>query len=181
MLSTLKQNTLDWIDPKNFAKKHGQVMEAIHLSNFDCLEGLIINNQGKLDFKLTADIDESGIVHLHGYIKTILQMVCQRCLKPFDKVIDSHFNLSPVKDEEEAKTLPEHYEATLMTEGKLSIKQLIEEELLLNLPIVPMHEVDVNCKPANVWTFKETDTSNSSEMSDKPNPFRVLKDLIVHT
>ncbi len=59
--------------------------------------------------------------------------------------------------------------------GTLDLLALVEDELLLALPIVPAHDPEVCQHPAG---FVVEDEPESSEVEDKrPNPFSVLAQL----
>lgn len=69
----------------------------------------------------------------------------------------------------------EGYDALEVGEEPLDLLALVEDELLLALPIVPAHDPEVCQHPAG---FVVEDEPESSEVEDKrPNPFSVLAQL----
>ncbi len=64
---------------------------------------------------------------------------CQRCMQPMEFPIDSRVRVALVGQEAEAAKVPEDLEPMLAPGGRISIAELITEELSLGLPIVPLH------------------------------------------
>jgi DUF177 domain-containing protein len=121
---------------------------------------------------LQFGIDEQGINYLKGHIKTRLTLQCQRCMEPYIYEIISDFVLGIVNTLDEADALPEHYEPVLTNEGQLDLKELIEDEIILNSPIVPKHD------PKDCKVTLPLETPDEKESSAKGNnPFHVLKSL----
>jgi uncharacterized protein len=82
-----------------------------------------------------ADLTFSGTV--------ILQ--CQRCLQPMERLLERVSRIALIASEEEAARVPSEREPVLAAGGRISIAELLAEELLLLLPIVPLHEDRGRC------------------------------------
>ncbi len=93
-------------------------------------------------------------------------LLCQRCLSPLMWPIDSTGRAALVASPAEADRVPEELETVLAPEHRISIRDLVEEELLLALPLVPRHEND-ECAGARAGTSEETH-----------RPFGQLSDLL---
>jgi uncharacterized protein len=65
---------------------------------------------------------------------------CQRCMKPMQLALQTAARVALIASEEEAGGVPADLEPVLAPGGRISIGELITEELLLTLPIVPLHE-----------------------------------------
>jgi uncharacterized protein len=89
-------------------------------------------------------------------------------------------NLNVCNSEEELQELPDTEDGIVMEEDGLNILDVIEDELILSLPLVPAH-ADVNCNLfLNALTQAEIDVQGkdkNSALNDKPNPFAVLATL----
>ena len=77
-----------------------------------------------------ADLDFSGTVSL----------ACQRCLRPMERSFERESRIALIASEDEAARVPPEWEPVLAAGGRISIGELLTEELLLLLPIVPLHE-----------------------------------------
>jgi len=73
---------------------------------------------------------------------------CQRCLQPMQLPLRSRVRVALVNTEAEAGRVPEELEPMLAPGGRISIGELIAEELLLSLPIVALHEGAGQCGSA---------------------------------
>ncbi|MGH8171342.1 MAG: YceD family protein [Steroidobacteraceae bacterium] len=70
---------------------------------------------------------------------------CQRCMQAMELAIDSTTGVALILEEADAAKVPEEFEPVLAREGRISCGELVEEELLLALPIVPLHEKPGEC------------------------------------
>jgi uncharacterized protein len=75
-----------------------------------------------------------------------VMLACQRCLAPVEYLLRSGDRVAMVADNAEADRAPTGLEATLAPDRCISARDLAEEELLLALPLVPLHD-DPNCAP----------------------------------
>lgn len=73
---------------------------------------------------------------------------CQRCRQPLQLPLSSKVQVALLAREAEAQGVPEELEPVLAPGGRTSIGELITEELLLSLPIVPLHEGEAGCSSA---------------------------------
>ncbi|MCM2679851.1 YceD family protein [Echinimonas agarilytica] len=128
---------------------------------------------GGVDVAIACDRDEQHLATLTVTINTQLKLECQRCNEPFLHDIGINVIYSPVKDDAAAEQLPAEYEAVILPEAdNLNLHQLIEDEILLAVPYVPMH-LPSECKQESHTSWGKTDDAQE----DKPNPFAVLNKL----
>jgi len=81
---------------------------------------------------------------LHLQAETTVTLICQRCLKPMVHAVHGDRSFHFVADEAEAERLDEESEDDVLAmppRGRLDLRPLIEDELILALPIVPRHDV----------------------------------------
>ncbi len=65
----------------------------------------------------------------------------QRCGIPFAHRVHTTYCFSPVINDEQAEALPESYEPIEVDEfGEADLLAMIEDEIILSLPVVPLHE-----------------------------------------
>jgi DUF177 domain-containing protein len=110
-----------------------------------------------------------GVRLMHGTIRTTVEAVCQRCLQPVALAVTARpFVVLQVAGEESVSG-PEEAE-TLVVEGPLSLAELAEDELLLAMPMIPMHEEGACAAPRDQGEAP-------SKAVEIPNPFSVLRGL----
>jgi len=66
-------------------------------------------------------------------------LLCQRCLEPLELPLESEGRVALVADGEEADRAGAELETIHAPGHRLALRELVEEELLLALPIVPRH------------------------------------------
>ncbi len=103
-------------------------------------EEVLNSHESEVAYSFSFKKDLENYILIEGWIEAVLTLQCQRCLKPMQHAIRSDFCLSPVKTTDEADKLPDSYEAVLMENETISLLRIVEEELILNLPIAPLHE-----------------------------------------
>ena len=101
---------------------------------------------------------------------------CQRCMQPMELALDSTTHVALILAEADAAEVPEELEPVLAREGRISAGELVEEELLLALPIVPLHEQLRECAvPASAALVKEEAPQHVTQ-----RPFAGLDELLRH-
>lgn len=70
---------------------------------------------------------------------------CQRCMQPVSVPIDTVVRVALVPSEADVARAPPELEPVLAPAGRISIGELITEELLLTLPIVALHGAGEPC------------------------------------
>ncbi len=165
----LKQNTLpDHVDPFRFADNAVNLQGILYINDMQRLGSALYATDGEVEVKATFGVDDQGTRFLRGKLAASVLLPCQRCLESFEYAIKSDFLLGIVRSEKEAEQLPKNYDPVIVTEEKLVLQDVFEDELIVNLPVVSMHELD-DCKvklPLEIGTKIET---------GKESPFKVLK------
>jgi len=107
---------------------------------------------------------------------------CQRCLQPFlDELhIVSQFVMKGTIEEVENFPLDNDEEDALLTSHQFQLLELIEDEILLNLPLIPKHPPE-KCESKMIFVpgvLASSEENISDEPENKPiNPFASLKKL----
>jgi uncharacterized protein len=61
--------------------------------------------------------------------------------------VDGSARIALVASESEADRVPPEFEPVRAVEGRIRLRDLVEEEVLLSLPIVPLHDNPQDCVP----------------------------------
>ena len=124
---------------------------------------------------LAAFIDPTWPVHdkIMGVQASVL-LTCQRCLGPLRRVLESTSRLAFVASDE--VPVPAEREAVACDPHRLDLAALVEDELLLALPLIARHA------PGEACTLP--DAAAAQVVTDEPGatrrPFAGLKDLLKH-
>ncbi len=107
-------------------------------------EALAHDMAGKVAYTLDFAFAPVGGIAISGTIHAELEALCQRCLEPFRLQLTVPVRLIVPPDEIDAEA-PAGWEFSA-PDMRPSLIELIEEELLLALPLVPRHPPGV-CHP----------------------------------
>lgn len=127
------------INPFALADRGVELSGQMAVAVFTRLAGLLASKEGMVQVQLRFGRDEYGPPYLKGHISTVLRLVCQRCGEPVSCDINVKPCLSPVVSDSQAASLSKEYEP-LVTHGEpVLLADVIEEELLLSIPMFPKH------------------------------------------
>ena len=177
-----KEFSPDRLDVKAFAQAGG------HLAGHDSLlkyERLAQEAKGLhpdlyvdwgADGALHTEPSGGGQVWLHLRAHATFPMTCQRCLHAVDVPLDVDRSFRFVADEATAEALDDECEEDLLALSReFNLRELIEDELLMALPVVPRHD---EC-PEEVPM--ESSSEGFEEAGEqKANPFAALASLKLH-
>jgi uncharacterized protein len=94
----------------------------------------------ELDGSLLPVTGGEAEIWLHLRARATVSLQCQRCLQAMDEALTVDRRFRFVRTEAEALKLDEVSEDdVLVLEPRLDVGTLLEDELILGLPIVPMH------------------------------------------
>jgi len=151
-----------------------RTLEGVYpISKFARLGELLLSDDGYITVKLefTRSV---GIASLRGKVSAKLLVECQRCLQPVETEVSGSFKFALVRSEEEFELLPEEFEPYLLEGEEQSIIDLVEDELLLSLPMVTIHE-----EACSAFMSKQNEQVKAAIKAEKEaeNPFAALKAL----
>jgi uncharacterized protein len=140
------------------------------VSAFTRLAEVVYKDQGEIKARLKFGT-RAGTNCLDGHVQAELVLRCERCLEPMKQQIESDFRFGLITSEDEADSLPKEFEPLLASNYELSLLELVEDEILLSLPIVARH--DDECSEI-LQKHKDDDRVQQ----DTYKPFAALKDLM---
>jgi len=92
-----------------------------------------------IDFVLTGEINERGRPGLRLLVNGSVRLQCQRCLESLDLPLQFEAQLEFAASEAEMAAADDDVERVLLGPA-MSVAALVEDEVLLALPMVPKHE-----------------------------------------
>lgn len=156
--------------PERLAKARREISGYVALAELTRLSDLLAHNQGDVFAKMTFGFDREKFVVVDIVVEGTLPLVCQQTLKTFDFPVRVEVSVSPVADEQIANILPAHLEPFITEEEEYSPLLMIEDELLLVMPLVPVAPVTSRSKKPKVTESREADKRHK--------PFEGLTDLL---
>ncbi|WP_049620857.1 YceD family protein [Frateuria defendens] len=133
----------------------------------------LAGREGTAQYELDFGRDEFGSAYLDVRVQAPLTLLCQRTLEPFALPVTVEGRLGLIGSEREEAALPPDCEPLLIGEdGRLNPAEVIEDELLLALPLVP-----VNPDSSLPDEVTEPAPEEDSGTGRTDNPFAVLREL----
>jgi len=162
------------IDPTRTAQKRLSYDGIIPMNTLTRFTELLADSAGDVAVLVNCGTDEQGLVFIEGQARCTVSLTCERCGDLMSLAIDSSFAYTPVKGDDSAHDdIPERYDVIEKNEhGEVNLRQLVEDELILALPLFPMHDVD-QCDPTKL----QTSFGHIEPEPEKPNPFAILQEL----
>ncbi len=159
-----------------------RTIEGVYpISKLARLSESLLSSEGSNKGYVTAKLEFTnsvGIASLKGRVSAKVQIECQRCLEPVETELSGRFKFALVNSEEEFDLLPEEFEPYLIEGDEQSIVDLIEDELLLSLPMVTIHTdecSDYMLKQNKVAQAEIEAAQNANKEAE--NPFAALQAL----
>ena len=145
---------------------------ALPVAAMSRLCGMLAGNEGAAQYALDFGRDEFGTAYLQVHVEAPLTLTCQRTLEPIVMPLAVDSRLGLIRSEREEAALPPGCEPLLVEDdGKLNPADVIEDELLLALPLVPVN-------PHSSLPPEVTDEGSPEPAPERTdNPFAVLREL----
>ena len=139
------------------------------------LRDYLSRDQGKVAVQIELDTDKAGIPFISGHATANLIVQCQRCLGDMPIALETGFRLALITSERGVESLPDDYEPLVVTESPAVLQDIVEDELILAMPIVNQHAPD-QCEATSLIDNLHAEREQVQK-SEKENPFAVLKKL----
>ena len=136
------------IDPRAFAQSLGRLADTDVLARYGRIvqecegRGTDVPVVWTARGELRKDASGQDQVWLHLRVDATLPMLCQRCLEQVEVPLSVDRSFRFVADEAAAAAQDDDVEEDLLVlAGEFDLQQLIEDELLLALPLIARHDV----------------------------------------
>ncbi len=159
------------LDAEGLAQSGAVVEREFPVAGFLRLRDRLAETTGsaraRIEFRL---LDGLPVAELR--VEAGVVLICQRCLRPVSRKLDSIAPL--VFAAEDAPGLPMDHEPVGGDARKLDLAALVEDELLLSLPLIAQHA------PAEACNLPDGAAESQPQALELRRPFAGLKDLLKH-
>ncbi len=176
MNNQTKKFPLKEFNPERCQRERHEYSGEVLITDLPRVLEVAASGKGELFVDMKFALEKGGVVIILLEIKGSVELICQRTLEPFMQEVVNEVELAAVQSEKQMEFLSSHYEPILMNEGWLDSKEIIEEEVLLALPVVAksiLSDCDLNHDQAYCSASK----SQGDIAPVKENPFAVLAGL----
>jgi len=155
------------INSFDFARDAREFRGTISPRDLERLSDTLFSSDGELDYLLRGHADAQGQSKIILQVQGELVLVCQRCLGALRHHVDTtvHFVIVPNEGMMPAPEEEQDDADYLVADPKLDVIALVEDEVLLGLPMVALHEA------------AECGVNVTEATEQKESPFKVLQGL----
>lgn len=127
------------VNHRKLAERREEFSGEIALTELDRLEGLVHERCGNVRYRLAFYVDDRHFVRARGELSATLRLLCLRSLEPFDQAISREIDIALVRTEAQEARFGDASEVVLLDDDAVRVDDLIEDELILAIPLVPMN------------------------------------------
>ncbi len=160
------------LDAEAVAAQGAVIEREFALSGFTRLRDRLAAPDGSVRARLSLRLVD-GVAAGEIELTAAVMLECQRCLQPMARELRSESELAFVAGD--AERVPAEYEVIAGDPKRVDLAALVEDELLLALPVIARHAPGEDCR----WP----DAGAAAEQAAEPamrRPFAGLKDLLNH-
>lgn len=167
----------DYVDAKKIFTQQAVITGNLPVGKFVRFSDLLANTSGSVEIALKFFLNEDFRRVISGELKADVQVLCQRCLEGTTITLEDRFQLALVESESQAGKLSKDLEPWFCTDTKLLLADIVEEQLILAMPIVSYHKENCTQNQFLKSGALKEESPKSSDKPDKPNPFAILQSL----
>jgi len=169
----------DLVDVELLAAERAALKGAYPVAGFERLKPSLADASGEAQAKFRF-YRVSGRPALDGQVEARVMLVCQRCLSAVPWDLESRLALVFVETEAAAaEDLPDGLEPAVAPHGRASLAALVEDELLLALPLVARHSDLADCARAGLAPEQLVrDEEDGPDEDTVQRPFANLRDWL---
>lgn len=174
MLTASQPSTLPRrVEPRRLANQ-GVVLEGdIAPDQCERLSEAVLEIEAPVKALLSFAVNERGHRAVSGSAFATVSVECHRCLEPMQVSLKAELDVEIVWSDEAARKVPRDCDPWVVEEDSADIIALVEEELLLALPIVTYHPEE-ECAIATGYSVGD---KQEPEQPSRKNPFEILEQL----
>jgi uncharacterized protein len=132
-------------DLEALAGRQGEIGGELELAELKRLAGLLHSPAGSVRASLRFRQRGLGELGVTLDYETTVRLQCQRCLEPYEQRLADEVELVLVEPGSSGAALPDGVEPLELDAGRLFPARLIEDELIVALPLVPKHARIEDC------------------------------------
>jgi uncharacterized protein len=178
------------INHRRFVSDNAKLEGIIPLQRFERLIALVEDEVGEVEAQLEFKKARKHRSLVIGQLKTRISVICQNCMAPTQIELDTELRVLVVNSEEALAQLHEDDDGLVCEDELILLVDLLEDELILALPMVGKHEegecqsaagdagkVQLAVKPCSSEEREDGQESQNGASKDTYRPFAGLAGL----
>ena len=173
----------DLVDCTRLAEDAAVIERVYALKELPRLQDLLATPEGDVEARFAFGKAASGRAAVTVVVRAVPQLICQRCLRGFAYPVSGVSDLE-FADDELAAEPSEGRELFRAGAGRVSLRELAEEELLLSLPVAAACSVPQRCPNAPGFAAAAPEAAaagGEAGSGEMRRPFLALGELLKKT
>jgi DUF177 domain-containing protein len=154
-------------DLESLGARQAVLSGEFELGKLPRFSSLLCDAEGSVRATLGFGQRREGWLTLELQYEAAVRLLCQRCLEPMSHPMVGRVALVVLDSDSAEPQLPEGFEPVELEGGRLSPAQLIEDELIVSLPLVPRHARADDC--GSLRPASEPLGGRAEAVTDVPN------------
>ncbi|GAB2898672.1 YceD family protein [Microbulbifer echini] len=160
------------VDARKLVQREQFLDGILPLESLERLSEAVESVDGEIATEIQFGRDLQNHLTVSGKVSCAVDLLCQRCLHPVREQLEAQFCWGIVWSEEQGRALPKDLDPVIQDGDELDLHLILEDEILLNLPMVAYHDEECVSKESFHVGEEETEAGEQQE-----NPFKVLEQL----
>jgi uncharacterized protein len=161
------------IDPVMLADKGARLCGKLAVATLPRLAETCRSHAGEVDVDLEFTRGDGGDVRLMvGSLHARVRLTCQRCLEDMDYELSARPRVVLLRPGEPDEAMPPEVDC-LTVDKPIALSALVEDELLLVMPMIPLHDLEHCPARGHMAPVRAHDVAGER----KPSPFAALGQL----
>ena len=165
-----------YVNHRKLAQENNKLEGTIPLNMFKRLGELLASRDGNVQVRLEFRRGNKRKTQIIGMAFVNTTLVCQRCLSGMEHELEANLRHFIVVSDEALLELEENEDGIVSVEDKVLLADLLEDELIINLPMVAKHVPVKGQSECPTVAVHENDTSPIEV--DTHRPFAGLADSL---
>jgi len=132
----------EFIEPLRLAESGRSLSGCLPVRRLRRLAESLSGTDGEVEVSMDFSLDGQGRPHVVGSLSVEVEVLCQRCLEAMRLPLRLDLHLGLVSSDTEGADLPEDMDALIVSGTPTSLADIVEDELILALPLVPVHPLE---------------------------------------
>ena len=132
-------------DLESLADRGVTLSGELNIGQLTRLRGLLHSDSGSVRATLRFRQRGDGWLASEVEYRADVELICQRCLEPFRQALEDKVNVVIADSDSLPTTAPTGFEPFELEGGRLQPVQLIEDEVIVAIPLVPKHARVEDC------------------------------------
>ncbi|MBV1879406.1 MAG: DUF177 domain-containing protein [Pseudomonadales bacterium] len=163
------------VNHRKLAQDNRQLGGSIALSQFKRLVECLESSTGSVRVDLSFKSGRKRKTQIVGKVNGVVTLLCQRCLAPMQFELNVQIRHFVVPNDDALQTLLEHEDGIVITQDKVMLVDLLEDELIVCLPMASRHAI---AEAGNECQMVAEHKNDETPVTDTHKPFAGLAGFI---